>query len=174
MQAGIYCSWGWSVDASRFECSHGGKVRSNWPTDSDFRVDSCRFPYVQRRRGSRPQRILVVEDSTDMRELWRMWFTGLGFTVIEAGNGVEALEQVNNAEPDLVLLDVAMPIMDGLEALELIRGQKQTANLPVIVLSAQDGRVAQRARALGSDVFLTKPVWPDDLMVHVRALLPCP
>jgi CheY-like chemotaxis protein len=65
---------------------------------------------------TKARRILVVEDSPDIRELWVLWFTLAGFTVTVAANGREALEQVRRERPDVVLMDLSMPVMDGIEA----------------------------------------------------------
>ena len=118
-----------------------------------------------------PQRILVVDDSTDMREMWCLWLEGQGFRVLEAENGADALRQIGRSPPDLVLLDVMMPVMDGLETLKRLRANEATSAMPVIMLSAQGEMAAMRARELGSDVFVAKPVMPDELMKHIRALL---
>jgi two-component system phosphate regulon response regulator PhoB len=127
--------------------------------------------FMDRRRLARPQRILVVDDSADMRDLWNVWLTAHGFSVLEAENGLEALQQVDERPPDLVLLDVMMPVMDGLETLKRLRAVASTSAVPVIMLSAQDETGAWRARQLGPDLYLRKPVAPDDLMRHIRGLL---
>jgi DNA-binding response OmpR family regulator len=126
---------------------------------------------MKRRRLARPQRILVVDDSADMRGLWNVWLTAHGFSVLEAENGLEALQQVDEGPPDLVLLDVMMPIMDGLETLRRLRELASTSAVPVIMLSAQGEVGASRAGQLGPDLYLRKPVAPDDLMWHIRGLL---
>ena len=126
---------------------------------------------MDRRRVARPQRILVVDDSDDMRDLWNLWLTAHGFSVLEAQNGAEALHQVDERPPDLVLLDVMMPVMDGLETLRRLRAHAATSSVPVIMLSAQDEAGARRARDLRPDLYLRKPIAPDDLLWHIRGLL---
>jgi CheY-like chemotaxis protein len=111
-------------------------------------------PFMDRRRLARPQRILVVDDSADMRDLWNLWLTAHGFSVLEAQNGLEALRLVDERPPDLVLLDVMMPMMDGLETLKRLRALAPTSAVPVIMLSAQGEAGAQRARQLGPDLYL--------------------
>jgi DNA-binding response OmpR family regulator len=127
--------------------------------------------FMDRRRVARPQRILVVDDSDDMRDLWNLWLTAHGFSVLEAQNGAEALHQVDERPPDLVLLDVMMPVMDGLETLRRLRAHAATSSVPVIMLSAQDEAGARRARDLRPDLYLRKPIAPDDLLWHIRGLL---
>jgi CheY-like chemotaxis protein len=122
-----------------------------------------------RRALIRPQRVLVVEDSADIRGLWRMWLTGSGFSVDEASNGAEALAQAANRPPDLVLMDLCMPIMDGVEAIRRLRANPSTAEVPIIVITAQGTEEsAQRAAEAGADAYVDKPVMPDELLQHMK------
>jgi DNA-binding response OmpR family regulator len=114
---------------------------------------------------------LIVEDSADLRELWNLWLSTHGFSVLEAENGVEALRQAQKTPPDLVLLDVMMPVLDGLETLKRLRAQETTSTVPVIMMSAQGEAAERAARDLRADVFMPKPVHPDVLMQHIRSLL---
>jgi DNA-binding response OmpR family regulator len=100
-----------------------------------------------------------------------LWLTAHGFSVLEAQNGEEALQHVNERPPDLVLLDVMMPVMDGLETLKRLREMASTSAVPAIILSAQGEAGAQRAGEIGPDVYVAKPIKPDDLMWHIRGLL---
>lgn len=120
---------------------------------------------------ARAPRALIVDDSAAVRRMWTYWLTDLGFTVVEAFDGADAVKKASERCPDVVLLDLAMPVMDGLEALRRLRAQKPTARVPVIMLSAQE-EGADRARALGADGFLLKPVLPDSLLTQLRAVLP--
>ena len=119
----------------------------------------------------RPQRILVVDDSSDIREMWCLWLEANGFAVLEAIDGADALRQMEGEPPDLVLLDVMMPVMDGLETLKRLRAQENTSTMPVIVVSARGEMTARMAHQLGSDAYVSKPVNPDDLLSHIRSLL---
>ena len=117
---------------------------------------------MDRRRVARPQRILVVDDSADMRDLWNLWLTAHGFSVLEAQNGAEALQQVDERPPDLVLLDVMMPVMDGLETLKRLRAQTQrhlrcrSSCSPLKTRPARGGRVSSgRTCTCGSRSRLT-------------------
>jgi CheY-like chemotaxis protein len=129
-----------------------------------------------RRRQPRPQRVLIVDDSEDIREMWRLWLTYWGFTVEEAGNGAEAVEKVRTHPPDLVLMDLWMPVLDGLRATELLKADEVTAEVPVLALSAQGGPYAEEwARAAGAEAFLHKPADPDELLVRMREVFArCP
>jgi two-component system KDP operon response regulator KdpE len=113
--------------------------------------------------------ILVVDDEARMVRFIRLNLEHDGFQVISAYNGREALEQVRSALPNLVLLDVMMPDVDGFEVLERIREQ---SSIPVIMLTAkgeEDDRV--RGLELGADDYITKPFSPRELVSRVRAVL---
>jgi CheY-like chemotaxis protein len=102
--------------------------------------------------------------------MWQLWLTVCGFEVIEATNGAEALIQARMHHRDLVLMDLSMPIMDGLEATRRLRHDADTANIRIIALTAQSGPdIAQRARDAGCDDFQEKPILPDDLLQLIRA-----
>ena len=119
---------------------------------------------------SRPgTKILVVDDEQRMIHFIRMNLDLEGFAVHEAYDGKDALDQVRKVIPDLVILDVMMPKMDGFETLALLR---ETSNVPVIMLSArgeEDDRV--RGLELGADDYVTKPFSPRELVSRVRAVL---
>ena len=113
--------------------------------------------------------ILVVDDEERMVRFIRLNLEHDGFKVIEAFNGTKAINQVRSNLPDLVLLDIMMPDMDGFEVLRIIR---ETSNVPVIMLTAkgeEDDRV--RGLELGADDYVTKPFSPRELVSRVRAVL---
>ncbi|MFN2158632.1 MAG: response regulator transcription factor [Anaerolineales bacterium] len=113
--------------------------------------------------------ILVVDDEERMVRFIRLNLEHDGFKVIEAFNGTQAINQVRSNLPDLVLLDIMMPDMDGFEVLRIIR---ETSNVPVIMLTAkgeEDDRV--RGLELGADDYVTKPFSPRELVSRVRAVL---
>lgn len=115
------------------------------------------------------RRILVVDDEERMVRFIRLNLEHDGFRVIEAFNGSQAIEKVRNSLPDLVLLDVMMPDIDGFEVLRIIR---EVSNVPVIMLTAkgeEDDRV--RGLELGADDYITKPFSPRELASRVRAVL---
>lgn len=114
-------------------------------------------------------RILVVDDEKRMVRFIRLNLEHDGFQVIPAYNGKEALDQVRNALPDLILLDVMMPDIDGFQVLEKIR---EFSAVPIIMLTAkgeEDDRV--RGLELGADDYVTKPFSPRELVSRVRAVL---
>jgi two-component system KDP operon response regulator KdpE len=118
---------------------------------------------------ARDMTILIVDDEPRIRDFVRMNLELEHYHVEEAGNGLEALERVRNLLPDLVILDVSMPEMDGFEALRHIR---QVSTVPVIMLTVRQGE-ADRIRGLdlGADDYLAKPFSPPELLSRIRALL---
>jgi two-component system KDP operon response regulator KdpE len=119
--------------------------------------------------GLKNRRILVVDDEERMVRFIRLNLEHDGFRVTEAYRGSEAVNKLRSAMPDLVLLDVMMPDMDGFEALRIIR---EISNVPVIMLTAkgeEDDRV--RGLELGADDYVTKPFSPRELVSRVRAVL---
>ena len=115
------------------------------------------------------RRILVVDDEERMVRFIRLNLEHDGFRVTEAFNGTQAINKVRSAMPDLVLLDVMMPDIDGFEVLRIIR---EVSNIPVIMLTAkgeEDDRV--RGLELGADDYITKPFSPRELVSRVRAVL---
>jgi DNA-binding response OmpR family regulator len=113
--------------------------------------------------------ILVVDDEPRMRRFMRMNLDLEGYRVIEAENGLEAVNRVRDDLPDMVLMDVMMPEMDGFEALRLIR---ETSTVPVIMLTVkgeEDDRV--RGLELGADDYVTKPFSPRELASRIMAVL---
>jgi len=115
------------------------------------------------------RRVLVVDDEPRMTRFIRLNLEHDGFLVSEAANGTQALSQLRDQLPDLVLLDVLMPDIDGFETLSLIR---EISSVPVIMLTArgdEDDRV--RGLELGADDYVTKPFSPRELVSRVRAVL---
>jgi DNA-binding response OmpR family regulator len=119
-----------------------------------------------------PKRVLVVDDQPATVELIRDALVREGFSVVTARNGAECLRKVEAHQPDLVILDIVMPVMDGLKALRAIRSSPETENLPVIVLTVRTKETDVRAGWLaGADLYLTKPCKIHDLVASVRRIL---
>ena len=120
----------------------------------------------------RPQRVLVVDDDADLRHLWELWLTFWGFAVEEASNGVEAVQKALTFRPHIVLMDIWMPVLDGLAATKQLKTHKQLKDVPILALSADAYAPApERAIDAGCRAFLPKPVNPDALLDAVRAAL---
>ena len=102
--------------------------------------------------------VLVVEDRASLTQMLQFLFLSKGLNVQIAFNGKEALEKVGNISPDLILLDIMMPQMDGFEVLEKLKENRETAGIPVIMLTARKSREdMQKAKDLGAVEYITKP-----------------
>jgi two-component system alkaline phosphatase synthesis response regulator PhoP len=116
--------------------------------------------------------VLVVDDEPTARTMLRLILVRAGFEVFEAQDGAEALEEVKRQLPDLMILDIMMPGIDGFEVCQILRSQDETADLPIIMLSARaDAESVNRGLLIGATKYLTKPVMPDELTRHVREVL---
>jgi two-component system response regulator MprA len=117
-----------------------------------------------------PARVLVVDDEPALRDALESSLAFEGYEVLTASDGLEALDAVAEEQPDLVLLDIMMPRMDGLTAVRRLRGRGDT--VPVLMLTARDA-VGDRVTGLdvGADDYLAKPFELDELLARVRALL---
>jgi CheY-like chemotaxis protein len=119
--------------------------------------------------------VLVVDDYADGRELVVDVLTAAGIRTAEAADGESALERATELMPDVVLMDVSMPGMDGWEITKRLKAQAKTAEIPVLMLTAHAlPEHAIKAREVGSQGFITKPVLPVDLLAAVRAALDAP
>jgi len=124
---------------------------------------------VSHAMSSQPKLILVVDDEPRMIRFIRMNLELEGYRVIEAHNGLEALDRVREDLPDLVILDVMMPELDGFETLELLR---EVSDVPVIMLTVKaDEEDKVRGLELGADDYVTKPFSPRELSSRVKAVL---
>lgn len=127
-------------------------------------------------RGDRLQRdrplVLIVEDQCDLRQLYVQALTMSGFSVIEAGNGAEAITHTSEQFPDVVIMDLSLPVVDGWEATRRLKGDSRTQHIPVVALTAHDGSgELQRATRAGCDWFVPKPCQPHDLIEEVRRVI---
>jgi CheY-like chemotaxis protein len=119
------------------------------------------------------QTILVAEDQNDNLVLVSLWLQNLGYRVLTAVNGEAAVDIAKLAKPDLILMDIGMPLMDGLEATRAIRLTTEIRDLPIIFLTAFDTKeFRQRAGDAGGDGYLTKPFDFDRLSKLILNLLP--
>jgi CheY-like chemotaxis protein len=116
--------------------------------------------------------ILVVDDYQDAREMYAEYLHFSGFRVAEARNGNEALQQAFDLKPDLILMDLSLPGMDGWEATRRLKADASTTHIPIVALTGHAlAGASEGARRAGCDSFVTKPCLPDDLVVEVRRML---
>jgi len=124
------------------------------------------------RQDRAPARILIADDREVGRALLRRLLTRRRYVVSEAVDGAETLDAVARAQPDLVLLDLRLPDIDGSEVLRQLRAEYSAAELPIVMISAEhDGEVAAACLSLGADDFLMKPVQPAVLYARVATCL---
>lgn len=117
-------------------------------------------------------KILIVEDETNIRQLVRYNLEKEGFQVMEAPDGVQGLRTAQREKPDLVLLDLMLPGMDGLEVCRTLKGAPATSALPIIMLTAKAEEVDKIiGLELGADDYMTKPFSPRELIARIKAVL---
>jgi two-component system, cell cycle response regulator DivK len=119
------------------------------------------------------ERILVVEDQPDNRQIMRDLLTSAGYELIEAEDGEAGVRLAREHRPDLILMDIQLPVLDGYEATRRIKGDPELRSIPIVVvtsyaLSGDD----EKARAAGCDAYVAKPFSPRHLLATVRQFLP--
>ena len=118
------------------------------------------------------KRILVVEDQGDLRAILRDFLTASGYHIIEAVDGVEGVDKARSEHPDLVLMDIQLPVLDGYDATRQIKALPDHAATPIIAVSsfAMKGD-EEKARASGCDGYVTKPYSPVQLLQIIQGYL---
>jgi two-component system, cell cycle response regulator DivK len=119
------------------------------------------------------KRILVVEDQEDNRQILRDLLSSVGYEMTEAWDGAAGVAAAKEQRPDLILMDIQMPLMDGYEATRRIKAEPELKAIPIIVvtsyaLSGDEGK----ARDAGCDAYVTKPYSPKQLLAKIREFLP--
>ena len=119
------------------------------------------------------KRILVVEDQPDSRQIIRDMVAGTAYEITEAENGEEALAAIAKQRPDLILMDIQLPIMDGYTATRLIKTDPALRSIPIIAVTSYALAVEEKkARAAGCDDYVTKPFSPRQLLAKIRQHMP--
>jgi CheY-like chemotaxis protein len=135
-------------------------------------LDTARPLDAAHARDGEAGRVLIVDDDASVRLVCAVNLKAEGLHVLEAADGLDALEQARRERPDLVLTDVTMPGLDGFQLAERLRGDERTHGMPVIFLSGEVGQEnAQRARALGAVAYWTKPFDPRALAAFLATEL---
>ena len=118
-------------------------------------------------------RILIVEDNVDSRQILRDLLTSVGYEVVEAYDGAMGLAAAAAEKPDLILMDIQLPVVDGYEATRRLKADAALRHIPIIVITsyALSGD-EDRARAAGCDAYVTKPYSPRQLLAKIRECLP--
>jgi twitching motility two-component system response regulator PilG len=120
----------------------------------------------------RDKTIMVVDDSATVRKLISGKLEKCGHIVITAVDGMDAMEKLNDVTPDLILLDIAMPRMDGYQVCKLIRNNESTKEIPIVMISGKDGFFDKvRGRMAGTTSYITKPFGPETLMKMLETYL---
>ncbi len=124
-----------------------------------------------RKAGARPL-VLIVEDFDDNRQMYALFLELSGFSVAEASTGPEGLEKAQTLLPDLVVMDLSLPGLDGWEVTRRLKADERTRNIPILVLTSHVlARYRETAREAGCDGFVTKPCLPEDLVTEIRKVL---
>ncbi len=125
-------------------------------------------------KSPRP-RVLLVDDYPDAREMYSEYLAFSGFDVVEAGNGMEALQRAVDTAPDIILMDLSLPVMDGWEATRRLKADQRTKAIPVVALTGHAlAGISEGAKQAGCDAFVTKPCLPEDLVREIRKILDAP
>ncbi len=122
-------------------------------------------------KTARP-RVLLVDDYPDAREMYSEYLQFSGFDVVEAANGIEALQSALDRTPDIILMDLSLPVMDGWEATRRLKADDRTSAIPVVALTGHAlAGISEGAKRAGCDAFVTKPCLPEDLVKEIRKVL---
>ena len=122
-------------------------------------------------KTSKP-RVLVVDDYPDAREMYGEYLEYSGYDVIQATNGMEALQRAVDDKPDIILMDLSLPVMDGWEATRRLKADSRTAEIPVVALTGHAlAGISEGAKRAGCDAFVTKPCLPEDLVLEIKRVL---
>jgi two-component system cell cycle response regulator DivK len=117
-------------------------------------------------------RVLLVDDYPDAREMYSEYLEFSGFQVVEAANGMEALQRALDDHPDIILMDLSLPVMDGWEATRRLKADERTAHIPIVALTGHAlAGISEGAKRAGCDAFVTKPCLPEDLVKEIRKVL---
>ena len=129
---------------------------------------------MTRSTNERPT-VLLVDDYPDAREMYSEYLQFSGFNVVEAANCMEALQRAVDTTPDIILMDLSLPVMDGWEATRRLKADERTAGIPVVALTGHAlAGISEGARQAGCDAFVTKPCLPEDLVKEIRKVLDDP
>jgi two-component system cell cycle response regulator DivK len=125
--------------------------------------------------GEQGPLVLIVDDVKDNRTVYVLYLKFSGFRIAEAENGEEAVRQAEALLPDIIVMDLSLPVMDGWEATRRLRRDPRTKRIPIVVLTGHAlPEYARTAREAGCDLVITKPCLPDQLLEAIRRILDAP
>ena len=125
-------------------------------------------------KTARP-RVLLVDDYPDARDMYAEYLEYSGYDVVQAANGMEALQHAVDDQPDIILMDLSLPVMDGWEATRRLKANARTAAIPVVALTGHAlAGISEGAKKAGCDAFVTKPCLPEDLVKEIKRILDHP
>ena len=127
---------------------------------------------VSRESQMPDEKILLVDDEDSNLRLLTQWLIPLGYDIELASNGEEAVRKVRDSRPDLIILDIMMPVMDGYEACRILKEDPKTMNIPIIMVTALDDRESKlKGLSVSANDFLSKPIDQTELIIRVKNLL---
>ena len=139
---------------------------------AEDRSESSARPRPRARRGRPKHVVLIVDDLKDARDIYAAYFESRGFGALTAADEEEAIARAISARPNVIIMDLAMPRLDGVDAIQRLKRDRRTRAIAVILLTAYaDRAIAAGAVEAGAAAFLTKPCLPEDLEATVRRLL---
>ena len=145
---------------------------AKWGMEPEHRPleQSSSRPQRRRRPTRRPPVILIADDTTDSRDLYAEYFETRGFSVVTARDGAGAVQAALEHVPEVIVMDLAMPQVDGLTAIQRIKADARLQQTRVILLTGYHFALEKSAQEAGADLFLRKPCLPERLEQHVNAL----
>jgi len=118
------------------------------------------------------KKILIVDDEPDLLRVATFRLKKFGYEVLTARDGQEALDLLQKDTPDLIFLDLKLPVMSGYEVCRQIKSDNNLKNTPVVLFTASSDRIAEKAKEIGADDYMTKPFGPEDLLEKIKKFLP--
>ncbi|MFH0930391.1 MAG: response regulator [Candidatus Zixiibacteriota bacterium] len=138
----------------------------------DFSKDSLSMGLTKVEKKTKSAKILVIDDEAEITEIIETFLKDAGYQVLIENSSVMGIERAKNFKPDLILLDIMMPFMDGYEVCDELKKNKETENIPVIFLTGKDAKSDEgRSFKVGGDMYIKKPFSCDRLLEIVRIVL---
>ncbi|HEX9912778.1 MAG TPA: response regulator [candidate division Zixibacteria bacterium] len=138
----------------------------------DFSKSALSMSSTKHEKKTKSARILVIDDESEITEIVETFLKDAGYQVMIENSSVMGIERAKNFKPDLILLDIMMPFMDGYEVCDELKKNKETENIPVIFLTGKDAKSDEgRSFRVGGDMYIKKPFSCDRLLEIVRIVL---